>query len=150
MGVLHGDEIEYVFGHPLNASGPHTVAEQSLSRKVMGYFSRFARTGYDFHFVFLSLYLFSLLYLCLLLLLLGQLSPHSEKNISPAACNMCKYIQQQASHICMYFNTGNLCLYKSPQCPKVLCVSLWYTCKAIQSSLYLYSQIDSVSQPVSP
>lgn len=62
MGVLHGDEIEYVFGHPLNSSGSHTVAEQGLSRKVMGYFSRFARTGYDFLLWLVSFYLFTLSY----------------------------------------------------------------------------------------
>ncbi|CAG7723514.1 unnamed protein product [Allacma fusca] len=45
MGVMHGDEVEYVFGHPLNSTGIHSLAEQNLSRKIMSYFTRFARTG---------------------------------------------------------------------------------------------------------
>lgn len=53
MGVLHADEIEYVFGIPLNFSESHTVEEKELSRRVMQYFVRFALTGYEF---FLSFY----------------------------------------------------------------------------------------------
>lgn len=44
MGVMHADEIEYVFGHPLNGSS-HTPAEKDLSRRIMRYFAKFAETG---------------------------------------------------------------------------------------------------------
>jgi hypothetical protein len=46
MGVMHADEIEYVFGLPLNNSNEHTPAEKDLSRRIMKYFTLFAETGY--------------------------------------------------------------------------------------------------------
>ena len=45
MGVMHADEVEYVFGHPLNTSRDYTASERELSRRVMKYFSTFAKTG---------------------------------------------------------------------------------------------------------
>ncbi|XP_071449343.1 acetylcholinesterase-like [Hetaerina americana] len=45
MGVMHGDEIEYVFGHPLNTSLEYSASERELSRRIMHYYGRFARTG---------------------------------------------------------------------------------------------------------
>ncbi|XP_077288584.1 acetylcholinesterase-like isoform X2 [Arctopsyche grandis] len=45
MGVMHGDEIEYVFGHPLNMSLQYNARERDLSNKIMQAFSRFALTG---------------------------------------------------------------------------------------------------------
>lgn len=45
MGVLHGDEIEYVFGKPLNRSYNYTQPERELSRRIMHHFSNFAKTG---------------------------------------------------------------------------------------------------------
>lgn len=45
MGVMHGDEIEYVFGHPLNMSLQYNSKERELSQKIMQVFSRFAATG---------------------------------------------------------------------------------------------------------
>ena len=45
MGVMHADEVEYVFGHPLNTSRDYTTSERELSRRVMKYFSTFAKTG---------------------------------------------------------------------------------------------------------
>lgn len=45
MGVMHGDEIEYVFGHPLNMSLQYNAKERDLSNKIMAAFSRFALTG---------------------------------------------------------------------------------------------------------
>ncbi|XP_046404740.1 acetylcholinesterase-like isoform X2 [Ischnura elegans] len=45
MGVMHGDEIEYVFGHPLNTSLEYSTSERELSRRIMHYYGRFARTG---------------------------------------------------------------------------------------------------------
>uniref|UniRef100_T1J8Q3 Carboxylic ester hydrolase n=1 Tax=Strigamia maritima TaxID=126957 RepID=T1J8Q3_STRMM len=45
MGVMHGDEIEYVFGRPLNRSLNFTQAERELSQRIMNYFANFAKTG---------------------------------------------------------------------------------------------------------
>lgn len=45
MGVLHGDEIEYVFGTPLNHSHNFTQPERELSRRIMHHFSNFAKNG---------------------------------------------------------------------------------------------------------
>jgi acetylcholinesterase len=45
MGVMHTDEIQYVFGLPLNNSNEHTPAETDLSRRIMKYFTLFAETG---------------------------------------------------------------------------------------------------------
>ncbi|KAI9554499.1 hypothetical protein GHT06_019772 [Daphnia sinensis] len=45
MGVMHADEVEYVFGHPLNMSRDYTASERELSRRVMKYFATFAKTG---------------------------------------------------------------------------------------------------------
>lgn len=45
MGVMHGDEIEYVFGHPLNMSLQYNSRERELSVKIMQVFWRFATTG---------------------------------------------------------------------------------------------------------
>ncbi|XP_070539024.1 cholinesterase-like [Ptychodera flava] len=46
MGCLHGDEIAYVFGIPLNTSTGYSPAEQELSRQMMRYWASFARTGH--------------------------------------------------------------------------------------------------------
>ncbi|XP_034939406.1 acetylcholinesterase isoform X2 [Chelonus insularis] len=45
MGVIHGDEVEYVFGHPLNKSLKYTDKERNLSEKMIDAYSRFAFTG---------------------------------------------------------------------------------------------------------
>nr|XP_023011789.1 acetylcholinesterase-like [Leptinotarsa decemlineata] len=45
MGVIHGDEVEYVFGHPLNMSLQFNSRERELSLKIMQAFARFATTG---------------------------------------------------------------------------------------------------------
>lgn len=45
-GVMHGDEISYVFGEPLNPNLDYTEEEKSLSRRIMRYWSNFARYGY--------------------------------------------------------------------------------------------------------
>lgn len=42
---MHGDEIEYVFGHPLNMSLQYNSRERDLSLRMMQAFSRFALTG---------------------------------------------------------------------------------------------------------
>lgn len=45
MGVLHGDEIEYVFGHPINTTLNHRQKERDLSHRIVMSVSNFARTG---------------------------------------------------------------------------------------------------------
>lgn len=46
MGVLHGDEVEYIFGQPMNASLQYRQRERDLSRRMVLSVSEFARTGY--------------------------------------------------------------------------------------------------------
>ncbi|KAJ8280467.1 hypothetical protein GJAV_G00054890 [Gymnothorax javanicus] len=45
MGVMHGYEIEFVFGLPLNRSLGYTAEEEAMSRKIMKHWANFARTG---------------------------------------------------------------------------------------------------------
>nr|WBW70144.1 venom protein [Lampona murina] len=45
MGVMHGDEVNFVFGEPLNPAFGYTKAEGELSRRMMHYWANFARTG---------------------------------------------------------------------------------------------------------
>ncbi|XP_054723161.1 acetylcholinesterase-like [Uloborus diversus] len=45
MGILHADEINFIFGEPLNPSFGYTKAEEQLSRRVMRYWANFAKTG---------------------------------------------------------------------------------------------------------
>lgn len=45
MGVIHGYEIEFVFGLPLEKSLNYTEDEERLSRRMMRYWANFARTG---------------------------------------------------------------------------------------------------------
>ena len=44
-GVLHGDEIPFVFGVPLNRSKAYNEDEVKLSKKMMTYWGNFAKTG---------------------------------------------------------------------------------------------------------
>lgn len=44
-GVMHGDEISYVFGEPLNPRLEFLEEEKQFSRRVMRYWANFARTG---------------------------------------------------------------------------------------------------------
>uniref|UniRef100_T1IZ19 acetylcholinesterase n=1 Tax=Strigamia maritima TaxID=126957 RepID=T1IZ19_STRMM len=46
MGVLHADEIAFLFGEPLNPAKGYTTAEQELSRRMMRYWTNFAKTGF--------------------------------------------------------------------------------------------------------
>lgn len=46
MGVLHADEIEYIFGQPINKSLQYRERERELSRRMVHAVSEFARTGY--------------------------------------------------------------------------------------------------------
>ena len=48
MGVMHGEEIEYVFGKPFEASLNFTANERDLSQRIMNYFTTFAKTGYTY------------------------------------------------------------------------------------------------------
>ncbi|KAK0153769.1 Cholinesterase [Merluccius polli] len=45
MGVMHGYEIEFVFGMPLDASLKYTEREVNMSRSFMKHWANFARTG---------------------------------------------------------------------------------------------------------
>lgn len=45
MGVLHADEIWFTFGIALNESHSFTHEERQLSRKMMTYWTNFAKTG---------------------------------------------------------------------------------------------------------
>uniref|UniRef100_A0A3Q3IDL9 Carboxylic ester hydrolase n=1 Tax=Monopterus albus TaxID=43700 RepID=A0A3Q3IDL9_MONAL len=45
MGVIHGYEIEFVFGLPLEKRLNYTLEEEKLSRRIMKYWANFARTG---------------------------------------------------------------------------------------------------------
>lgn len=47
MGVIHGYEIEFVFGLPLEKRLNYTQEEEKLSRRMMKYWANFARTGWD-------------------------------------------------------------------------------------------------------
>ncbi|KAM3875345.1 cholinesterase-like [Diretmus argenteus] len=45
MGVMHGYEIEFVFGMPLNGTLGYTQNEVNMSRNFMKHWANFARTG---------------------------------------------------------------------------------------------------------
>uniref|UniRef100_F6VMR1 Carboxylic ester hydrolase n=1 Tax=Xenopus tropicalis TaxID=8364 RepID=F6VMR1_XENTR len=45
MGVIHGYEIEFVFGKPLDEKLNYTKQEETLSRAVMRQWANFAKTG---------------------------------------------------------------------------------------------------------
>ena len=47
MGVLHGDEIFFVFGEPFRRRDNFTDDERALSRLVIAYWTNFAKTGSD-------------------------------------------------------------------------------------------------------
>ncbi|XP_077287988.1 acetylcholinesterase-like [Arctopsyche grandis] len=44
-GVIHGDEISFVFGEPLNPSKNYAPQEIELSKRIMRYWANFAKTG---------------------------------------------------------------------------------------------------------
>lgn len=45
MGTLHGYEIEFAFGIPLNTSLNYTDLEKNLSKKMLTYWANFAKAG---------------------------------------------------------------------------------------------------------
>jgi len=44
-GVLHGDEINFVFGEPLNPRKSYNAEEKALSQRMMRYWANFAKSG---------------------------------------------------------------------------------------------------------
>lgn len=44
-GVIHGDEISFVFGEPLNPGKNYAPQEIELSKRMMRYWANFAKTG---------------------------------------------------------------------------------------------------------
>lgn len=44
-GVLHADEIQFVFGEPLDKSKNYDNSEIALSKRMMAYWANFAKTG---------------------------------------------------------------------------------------------------------
>jgi len=42
---MHADEINYVFGEPLDPSKGYTADEKRLSQRMMRYWANFAKTG---------------------------------------------------------------------------------------------------------
>ncbi|KAK9680178.1 Carboxylesterase family [Popillia japonica] len=44
-GVMHADEINYVFGEPLNPTKDYTAQEVDMSKRIMRYWANFAKTG---------------------------------------------------------------------------------------------------------
>lgn len=46
MGVMHGYEIEFVFGMPLNANLGYTKNEVNMTKKIMKHWANFAKMGY--------------------------------------------------------------------------------------------------------
>lgn len=47
-GVMHADEINYVFGEVLNPSLEYTPEERQFSKRIMRYWANFARFGWVF------------------------------------------------------------------------------------------------------
>ncbi|XP_076332894.1 acetylcholinesterase-like [Tachypleus tridentatus] len=45
MGVMHGDEIPFVFGEPLNPTNGYNEQEKVLAKRIMRYWANFAKTG---------------------------------------------------------------------------------------------------------
>ena len=45
MGVMHGDEIMFIFGQPLDNNFEYETKEKRLSKKMMKYWTNFAKTG---------------------------------------------------------------------------------------------------------
>ena len=44
-GVMHGDEINYIFGEPFDTSKEYYPQERELSQRMMKYWANFAKTG---------------------------------------------------------------------------------------------------------
>lgn len=57
MGVLHGYEINFIFGEPFNGRFEYTNEEKELSSRFMRYWANFARTGLIKYIFFKLIYL---------------------------------------------------------------------------------------------
>ncbi|KAL3243824.1 hypothetical protein MRX96_019643 [Rhipicephalus microplus] len=44
-GVIHGEEVPFVFGEPLNDTYCYSEEDKTLSRRIMRYWANFAKTG---------------------------------------------------------------------------------------------------------
>lgn len=44
-GVMHGEEVAFVFGEPLNDTHRYSEEDKSVSRRLMRYWANFAKTG---------------------------------------------------------------------------------------------------------
>lgn len=55
-GVMHGDEISYVFGEPQDTSRGYTHAEAALSKRMMRYWANFAKTGFVYKLILSIIY----------------------------------------------------------------------------------------------
>lgn len=65
-GVMHADEINYVFGEPLNPEKRYTAEEVDLSKRMMRYWANFAKTGYV-HFHSLIMNYLGLLFIAIII-----------------------------------------------------------------------------------
>lgn len=68
MGVLHGDDIMFMFGEALKPAQNYSQEDRELSRMMMTYWTNFAKTGSDstFHRYFFN----TPVYLCILSLVI--------------------------------------------------------------------------------
>lgn len=55
-GVMHADEINYVFGEALNPALDYTPEERQFSKRIMRYWANFARYGFVYAIEFNSIY----------------------------------------------------------------------------------------------
>ena len=46
LGVMHGDELPFIFGHPFSLQSKYTSSEKELSRKMIKYWSNFAKSSH--------------------------------------------------------------------------------------------------------
>lgn len=61
-GVMHGDEISYIFGEPLDSKKNYQANEIELSRRMMRYWANFAKTGWVQLFNIVPLFIYSVAY----------------------------------------------------------------------------------------
>lgn len=70
-GVMHGDEISYIFGEPLKPALGYTEDEKEFSRRMMRYWANFARYGLVYYiiilFILLCIVFYSILFIEILM-----------------------------------------------------------------------------------
>lgn len=59
MGVLHGDEIMFIFGETLKPKSNFSHADKRLSARMMTYWTNFAKTGFVCFMCFYVFYVFN-------------------------------------------------------------------------------------------